>query len=370
MQFQDALTIDATRRKSADGYVGVRARSARAGIYDYLGREVDPEGKTFKADQVVKVYRPADEVFAADSLGSFIARPITNDHPAVAVTADNWREHARGTVMRAVPDGEFVGFDLAFLDAGIIADLDSGKRELSNGYSCDLAIEAGTSPDGQTYDAVQRKIRGNHVALVDRGRAGSQCRVTDKSISDGGNGFAACDANPQAIEDLKRIKGMNFIMLDGLKVDLDDGDAVKALVTKLQDSASKAETALSTALTAHDKALAAKDAEIDGLKAKVVDQATIDKLANDKADVVSRAKAVCGDKLPDTAGKTVAEVRRMACDAKGVEVADKSDDYIEARFDALTADANVEPNHDPIKAPRAMNTDNASVRDFARASQY
>lgn len=163
---------------------------------------------------------------------------------------------------------------------------------------------------------------------------------------------------------------MNFIMLDGLKVDLDDGDAVKALVTKLQDAASKAETALSTAVTAHDKALAAKDAEIDDLKTKVVDQAAIDKLANDKADVVSRAKAVCGDKLPDTAGKTVAEVRRMACDAKGVDVKDKSDDYIEARFDALTADTKIEPKHDPIHAPKAMTTDNASVRDFVRAAQY
>jgi hypothetical protein len=42
----------------------VRARAARAGIYDYIGREVDPKGKTFAADQVVKVYRSEDEVFA------------------------------------------------------------------------------------------------------------------------------------------------------------------------------------------------------------------------------------------------------------------------------------------------------------------
>jgi len=362
----DQLTLDAPKR-TKDGYLAVRARAARTGVYKYTGAEVDPENKHGLRDKaIVNVLRDADTVFDKSAVQSFIGKPITDDHPSEAVTSANWRDLARGTIMGALRDGEYLSFDLMVTDKAAIDKIDRGKRELSNGYAAELEFGDFKAPDGTVCDARQSKITGgNHIALVDRGRAGDQCR-----ISDGGNGFAACDANPQAIEDLKRIKGMNFIMLDGLKVDLDDGDAVKALVTKLQDKATTAETALSDAKTAHDKAMAAKDAEIDELKTKVVDQAAIDKLANDKADVVSRAKAVCGDKLPDTAGKTVAEVRRMACDAKGVEVADKSDDYIEARFDALTADATVEPKHDPIKAPRAMNTDNASVRDFARASQY
>ena len=83
--------------------------------------------------------------------------------------------------------------------------------------------------------------------------------------------------------------------------------------------------------------MAAKDAEIDDLKAKAIDQAQIDALADAKAAIVTDAKAVAGEKLGDTAGKTVAEVRRMACAAVlgDAAVADKSDDYIEARFDAL-----------------------------------
>lgn len=195
MQLSDALILDA-RRRNADGYMKVRARSARVGVYDYLGAEVDPEGKRFKAGDIVKVYRPAEEVFATDSLASFVAKPITDNHPAVPVNSRNWKDHARGTVFGAVDeDGarNYVSFDLAFMDAALIDAIDSGKRELSNGYSCDLAFEDGTAPDGTRYQAVQRNIRGNHVAVVDRGRAGPECRVND--------GFAVCDRAPHSIFD-------------------------------------------------------------------------------------------------------------------------------------------------------------------------
>lgn len=195
MQLSDALILDA-RRRNADGYMKVRARSARVGVYDYLGAEVDPEGKRFKAGDIVKVYRPAEEVFATDSLASFVAKPITDNHPAVPVNSRNWKDHARGTVFGAIDeDGarNYVSFDLAFMDAALIDAIDSGKRELSNGYSCDLAFEDGTAPDGTRYQAVQRNIRGNHVAVVDRGRAGPECRVND--------GFAVCDRAPHSIFD-------------------------------------------------------------------------------------------------------------------------------------------------------------------------
>ena len=78
--FADRLTLDKSRR-SADGYMAIHARAARSGIYQYLGSEIDPTGQHFAADQVVSVYRPADEVFSKESLGSFVGKPITDDHP-------------------------------------------------------------------------------------------------------------------------------------------------------------------------------------------------------------------------------------------------------------------------------------------------
>ncbi|UAB76968.1 DUF2213 domain-containing protein [Erythrobacter sp. SCSIO 43205] len=357
----DHLTLDAPKR-TRDGFLKVRARAARTGIYDYAGHEVDPENKHGLRDKAtVKVYRPGDEVFDRASLASFVGKPITDNHPESPVNRDNWRDHARGTIMGAVRDGEYVAFDLMLTDGATIDAVEAGKRELSNGYATDLKFEPGLAPDGTAYDAVQTSITGNHIALVDRGRAGSDCRISDR--------FAVCDANPASVAELSNDKGkaMKKITLDGLQVDLSDADAVSAAFDKLTAKVEGAEKALTDANAAHDKALAAKDAEIDDLKSKVVDQAAIDALADAKADVVAKAKAVCGDKLGDTAGKTVTEVRRMALDAAKIDCTDKSDDYVEARFDALTADA--KPQVEGF-APKAAVNDSANAVQSLRLNRY
>lgn len=380
VQFSDALTLDAPR-KLRDGYLVAQALAARAGVYDYLGSEVDPQGTKFKPNDVVKVYRPAEEVFAADSVASFFAKPITNDHPTVSVTADNWKQHTRGAVMgakrRVIDKDEYLAFDLALMDAEAINAVESGKRELSNGYACDLAFEDGVAPDGTAYQAVQRNIRGNHVAIVDRGRAGSQCRIGDGApqISDGGNDWSACDAIPEIIQDLKRTRFMNFIMLDELKVDLADADAVKAAVTKLQ-------AAKDAAITAKDEAeakvatltteSATKDAKIVTLEKQIEDA----KLTPAKLREAAKAYALTVDKAK-ALGVTVTDEMDEAAIQKAVVTAKLGDaakdwtaDQIAVSFATMTADAKIEPKHDPISAPRAFATDNASVRNFARASQY
>lgn len=381
MQFTDALELGKPRR-TKEGYLAVRARAARAGVYDYLGSEVDPEGAHFKADQVVKVYRPEEEVFAKDAVHSFLMKPITDNHPSVPVTADNWKQYARGVAAAAIRDGDHLAFDLLLMDVAAIEALDSGKRELSNGYACELEIGDGTAPDGTAYQATQRTIRGNHIALVDKGRAGPTCR-----ISDGGNKlFEACDSAAVILDALKEPKQMsNFILHDGLKVDLSDADAVKALVAKLQGQITDANTARETAAKAltdataeHDKAMGAKDAEIEKLKEQIVDETKIDELADAKAEVVGKAKAVLGDKMPETKGKSIADVRRAAVAAKfgDAAVTDKSDDYVEARFDAMTADAKAEDGKPtPFKAPTIVSNDaevadayNKMVEDMRAAS--
>lgn len=341
MYFADRLTLDAPKRL-AGGYVAVRARAARTGVYEYAGREIDPDNRHGLRDKaVVKVLRDEQTVFDERAARSFIGKPVTDNHPAEPVTADNWRQHARGTVMGAMRDGDYLAFDLLLTDAAAIAAVDAGKRELSNGYAADLEFGRFTAPDGTVCDARQTSVTGNHVAIVDRGRAGPECRIGDALA-----GVALCDAITAAelstlktlINDQKEPVVANTIIVDGLPVSLADEAAVRAVIEKKDAALAEARKALADATAAHDKAMGEKDAEIDDLKKKVVDQAAIDALADAKAEVVAKAKAVVGDKLGDTAGKTVAEVRRMALAAAKIDVADKSDDYVEARFDALTAD--------------------------------
>lgn len=366
MQLADALTIDAPRR-TADGYLAVRAKAARTGVYDYLAAEVGAPS-TFKPTDVVKVYRDAAEVFAADSVRSFIGRPITSDHPAEAVTATNWKDHARGTVMGAMRDGDYLAFDLVLMDAGAISAVENGKRELSNGYQCQLDWTPGTAPDGQRYDARQIGIRGNHVALVDHGRAGSNCAIKD------GERFALCDANPAAMAGIstKEPTFMSTITIDGLPVNLGDEAAVRAVIAKKDEAIASAQTALSDAnakvstLTGEKTAL---ESQLADAKA-ALDPAKLDAMVADRAALIGKVKAIAPTIATD--GKTDADLRRAVVEAKLGDGAKAMDDAaITGAFAVLTVDAKpVETVQNIAPAKPVTATDGASVVAAIRAARY
>jgi hypothetical protein len=150
-----------------NGFVRAEGYLTRSGIFVYR----DAQGKT------VRELRPPEEVMHADSLASFGLMPVTNEHPSELLTADNAKQYAVGSVSESVvPEGDKVRASLMITDAAAIEALDAGKSELSCGYTADVSIESGVW-QGQPYDAIQRNIRGNHVALVDAGRAGPACAI-------------------------------------------------------------------------------------------------------------------------------------------------------------------------------------------------
>jgi hypothetical protein len=387
MLFADKLSFDHPR-KTQDGYMVVRARAARAGIYDYLGREVDPEGKTFAADQVVKVYRPEEEVFAQDSVASFLMKPVTNDHPAQPVTAANWRDHAKGVVGKAMRDGDFLAFDIVLMDKGIISDVESGKRELSNGYASVLDFTAGQTEDGQQYDARQSQIRGNHVAVVDKGRAGPLCRIGDaatcatlpaaelieiltdeRTYSDGSDGHknnAASSGGGQV--------ATKTITFDGLPLEVTD--AAEAAIAKLQGQITTLTTAKDAAETKVGELTATvstKDGEIAALEQKVKDAAVspaqLEKLVADRSALIAQAKGIEPNVATD--GKTEAEIRKAVVSARlGDSAKDMDDAAIAGAFTVLAKDVKVDPVRNvlsggitPVEDAKA---EYAKARDEAR----
>lgn len=349
MLFSDALTLDAPRR-TADGYMAVRAKAARTGVYQYVGREVDPDNKHGLRDQaVVNVLRDEAAVFDTKSAHSFIGKPVTDDHPSVAVNAGNWRDYARGTVMGAKwEEGGYLAFDLLLTDAAAIKAVENGKRELSNGYSADLSFGDFKAADGTECQAKQVSIAGNHVAIVAKGRAGPSCAISDS--------VALCDANPAAVAAFTQEKQVKKIVLDGLQVDLSDADAVQAAISKLQDNAAT----LSDKLVAADAAavtaaatIVAKDAEIADLTAKLADAAiTPAKLADaakEYSDVQAKAKAVGVQVAADA---DTAAIKKAVVDAKmGDTAKGYTADHIDIAFTALTKDAKVTPGVQPLGSP-------------------
>ncbi|APG91143.1 DUF2213 domain-containing protein [Sinorhizobium americanum] len=344
MRFIDASTIAGTRR-TADGYLVADVRTARTGIQLYAGREV---GKPEM--QVVKVYRPEDEVFDKASLGSYAHKPVTNDHPVEAVTPDNWKAVSVGQIGDEVArDGEFVRIPLIVMDAAAIKAIDDGKRELSAGYTCDLAWEAGTTPEGEKYDAIQKDIRINHVAIVQRGRAGSEAR-----IGDGAGKWGVSPVNTQIADERIPKMDLRKLLVDGLTVETTDqgAQAIIKLQKDLESSAAKfadAEKAHQTALAAKDAELAKKDAEIDALKGKILSDADLDKRVQARAGLVAKANVLAKD--VKTEGLSDAAIRKAVVVAKlgDAAIADKSEAYIDARFDMLVEDASKGGGADPFR---------------------
>lgn len=342
MQFTDAVTVEGKPRRTADGYLIATAKSVRTGIQLYAGSEV---GMVDKA--VVRVYRPAEEVFADASLQSFSHAPVTNNHPAEAVTADNWAKLAVGEVSTAAKkDGDWVHLPLVLKDAAAIKAVEDGKRELSAGYNCELDWTPGLTADGQAYDAVQRNIKINHLALVDRARAGSQARI--------GDGAWGASPTQDATPEKEPLMTLKTVTVDGIPIEVTDQGAtvIATLQTRIADAAKKAaetDTTHIAAIADKDKALAAKDAEIDALKAKVVDGLALDKLVADRSALC----AVAGKIAPAVKfdGLADAEIKKAVVTAKlgDAAVKDKSADYINARFDILAEDAGKTTSADPFR---------------------
>ena len=313
-------------RITTDGYLVASVLCARTGIQDYLGWELGrPDMK------IVRVCRPESSVFAKDSLATFVGKPTTNDHPPVQVTADNWKEYAVGSIGEEVlRDGEYIRVPITLMDAATIKAVQDGKREISMGYDMELDWTPGTTSDGQAYDAVMQNLRMNHLAIVDRGRAGSRARIDDKSPW-GVAPLNTDDRNPPIMTTRK-------IVVDGLTIETTDQGA--EAIGKLQTEKQAVADAKAADKAAHDAAIAAKDAELAAKDARIADlekaqltDAALDAKVQARADLLAKAKVLAKD--ADFTGKADIDIMKTAVIAvRGADaVKDKSDAYVTAAFD-------------------------------------
>lgn len=365
LNFTDSAAISGVRM-TQEGYLVTDAFTARTGIQNYLGSEVG------RPDQpIVAVYRPADEVFHKDSVQSFSHAPVTMDHPTVPVTADNWKQLGKGEASTEVMrDGERLRIPLIVKDAAAIKDVQNGKRELSVGYSCDLDFTAGVTADGVKYDAVQRNIRANHIAIVDRGRAGSEFRIGDSAPKQWG-----VAPIPEKVQDKEPKMSTRTVLVDGIPVEANDAAAtVIEKLTKDRDNAVAAQKSLADA---SKTAIEAKDSEIGTLKAQLKQAqdatpkgAELDKLVADRSSLVAKAGKLVKDF--DAAGLTDAQIKRaVVAKVLGDEhVKDASEAEIAGAFKVLDAKGGTGKDglQDSMIGHQPQNSNDADkVADEARA---
>lgn len=151
---------------------------ARTGDMVYRAGELGLEGDP---DRPVTVRRYAEDVFDPAAVASFEGKDVTAGHPAESVGPANHAAYSKGHVQNVRREGEKLVADLLVKDAGLISDIRNGVvREVSCGYLCSY------EPEGDHYR--QGNIRGNHVAVVPRGRAGREVAIKDQAAQEAEKG--------------------------------------------------------------------------------------------------------------------------------------------------------------------------------------
>lgn len=160
----DSLPLNQTYY-TPEGYLVDRPILTSTGIFEYL----NPDGS------IRRELRLPEDVFDPESLKSYKGRPIIITHDAGLVTTDNVKENAIGTILtEGYRSGDDVRAEIIIHDT--VGMKKAGLKELSLGYNLDLEETPGEW-NGQHYDAIQRNIRINHLALVGEARAGEQARL-------------------------------------------------------------------------------------------------------------------------------------------------------------------------------------------------
>lgn len=181
------LAMDAARSVDGNGWFEVKANPiSKVGIFPYSGRQLGLDGEN--ADKIFQVLRPPEELGDPDCVASFKLVPWIDEHVMLGPEAQKLTPRAVSAEEKGVQG--VIGEEVFFQDGTLFANIkafsstlaaliEAGKRELSAGYRCIYDMTAGIW-NGQRYDAVQRKIRGNHLALVKEGRMGPDVAVMDR----------------------------------------------------------------------------------------------------------------------------------------------------------------------------------------------
>jgi hypothetical protein len=174
-----------TNRSDADlnGYVEIKDNPiTKVGVFEYSGAQISDE---LEPSKIYKVYRPAEELNNEECIASFKLVPWTDEHEMLGSYEQGLTPADKKGVHGVT--GENVYFDESdgYLKSNLkvftkkLANLiDGGKNQLSIGYRCIYDLTSGIYK-GIKYDAIQREIRGNHLATVQEGRSGADVCVLD-----------------------------------------------------------------------------------------------------------------------------------------------------------------------------------------------
>ncbi len=333
-------------RKTPQGHLRVDGYASRVGIFEYT----NPDGTTRRE------LRLPEEVFRDDALEGFEGAPFTDDHPASPVTPETAQGVTVGYVMGpARRDGDFVAVSALVTNPAVVDKMVYGKRELSVGYQVDLDETPGNHPQWGRYDAIQRNIVVNHLALVDIARAGPEARVRlDASES-------SCYS-----DDASGVPTLTGTQMDELKKQLDAALADAAQQKARADQAEKDRDAARSEAQSQRARADQAEKDRDGETKKRTDaEASFDTRVSARVQLIAEAAPILGAEFKFD-GKSDDEIRRAVIKADGDDVAaDAHPAYVSGMYQGAIkrlGNAQADSALDPLSALVPARADTVAVR--------
>lgn len=176
---------ESARQEDHNGFYEIKGNPlSKVGVFPYSGAQLGLSGDD--AEKVFNVLRPAEELSAQECINSFKLLPWIDEHTLLGAEKDGLTPAEKAGVQGVIGEDVYFDDDSGMLRGNIklFSDklgklIDDGKRELSCGYRCVYDFVSGIF-NGEKYDAIQRDIRGNHLALVTEGRMGKEVAVLDQ----------------------------------------------------------------------------------------------------------------------------------------------------------------------------------------------
>ncbi len=297
-------------KTTSEGFLTGDAVVTRTGVFQYVNQD----------GTIRHELRHPDDVFNVDSLESLKLKPVTDNHPPELVNSDNAELYSIGSTGETVTvDDSTIAIKFSVHRKDAIKKVALGKRELSLGYNLDLVDEVGEW-DGVPYTHRQKNIRYNHLAIVDQARAGRMARINMDGL--------AVQLHHEDEDERMTDKEMQAVNLDGLTYRA-DAEVAKAYEKAMQ--AEKQARLDSEALKGHVDEL---KAQLEAVKATHNDEAMAQAVAERVALLETAKRVVNVDALQGSSDRLIKEAVIKA-KHEAINLDGKSDDYVNARFDAL-----------------------------------
>lgn len=326
---------ETTSRKVTDeGFLEVGANVFRSGIHQFGAWEFSieklPEAmKTINPETTLSVLVPPDSISDSDFLKSLNSSIVTDGHPFEMISARNARFYSRGVVKEKakVNKNGIVAASLLITDSELINEImNEGKEQVSLGNFADIDWTPGNDPNLGPYDGVMSSIKNNHTAIVYAGRLGENVRLMNKGPDDG-----------------KPKKGKRTMqrIINGVPVEIHDDD-VQVFDTVIEEN-KKLKTQIETlnaTIENGKKDLDKVTAELDAEKLKSNDAEKIDSLVEARVSVINEATRLFPevDKTKSNREIKVQVLNELGKVREGVNIGEKSDEYVDALFDAISSE--------------------------------